>query len=123
MDRHTVVTIALTAAITTTVSAVIKWLWAWFKNKAASETTKAKVRKTFNKTVGKLSLELFMSVSSAGYLIWEAITPAPLTRLAVLAMIFWTIATTFWFAALIFHISYLRAMRKLSKDKSNPLVS
>jgi hypothetical protein len=49
MDRAKLITIAVTALITVTVTEFAKWLFAWAKIAAVSDTTKQKTKTIFNR--------------------------------------------------------------------------
>ena len=54
MDKHQLVTITITTAVTVVVREAINWLFAWAKIRATSETTKAKAKQYSTPTIGKL---------------------------------------------------------------------
>jgi hypothetical protein len=96
MDRHQLVTIAITALVSVTAKEVLTWLVAWAKIKAASETIKAKTKSIFNKN----SLRIVVDAVCSGGGIWllssEIHDKAPLTRWAVFKIAFDLFAAVFW---------------------------
>jgi uncharacterized membrane protein len=104
MDRHQLVTIAVTAAITLTVTAALKWLAALAKTVSTSSSTKTAVKKIFRKNTRDVTLALL----ALGYFGWLLIRimrgTSPITRLDVLNIVLLTLGVIFEVGMIAFNI-------------------
>jgi uncharacterized membrane protein len=118
MDRHQLVTIAVTAAITLTVTAALKWLSALAKTASTSSTTKSAVRKIFSKNSRDVALSLF----SLGYFCWLLVhtvrETSAVTRLDILKIILLTLGILFLVGVLFSYLfmAYYDRLRQRSYE-------
>lgn len=104
MDRHQLVTIAVTVAITFTITAGLKWLAALAKTVSTSSTTKTAVKRIFSKNIRDLVLALF----ALGYFSWLLVRVmrenSAVTRSDILKIVLLTLGVMFEIGMLIFYL-------------------
>jgi hypothetical protein len=110
MDRHTLVTIALTALITVTVTETAKWLFAWAKIAAVSDITKQKAKIIFSRSNRVIVWNSFWLIVTVFVFLERMVRKTPITRDDVLTIPLSFMASLFWLGALIW--SLLNKFRK-----------
>jgi hypothetical protein len=112
MDRKELVTIAVTAAITFTVTECIKWLGRLAKISAARTVTKEKAKKIFSKNNRAIMFDCLWIISCIVSLVAVMRKSTPITRLDVLGIVTFSVFTLLAIVALMWDIIGLRLSRQ-----------
>src|SRR5579859_8119656 len=104
MDRHQLVTIAVTAVISVIAKELVVWLFSLVKIRSASNTTKEKVKKIFSKTNRAIMGDLFWLVLLLVLLIHTMRETTPLTRFDIIRIVLFMMGLAFWTVALMWDL-------------------
>lgn len=103
MEKTQLVAIAVTALISVTAKEFIAWLVSFVKSQVKKETTKAKVRKIFNRKT------LFVIVDIAGisiplfFLISDIRKTSPISRIDIFLISYWTLLAAYYVSNFFVH--------------------
>jgi hypothetical protein len=116
MDKHQLVTIAITAAITVTIRELLAWAVSFPKKWVTSEPTKATARKLFSKANRAIMWDILWIAWMIFLLVRDFRDKSPVTRGDVFAISLLTIGILTWLLSLTWHIGTLRLNRLLPPD-------
>jgi hypothetical protein len=104
MDKNKLLTIAVTALITVTVTETAKWLFAWARITAVSDTTKQKAKTIFSKTNLAIIWNSVWLVFNAIMFVKYVRRTTPITRADVVMIPLTLFASGFWLLALMWSL-------------------
>ncbi len=117
MDKHQLVTIATTAAISVIVREIFGWLVAWAKIRSTTDTAKANIKKIFSKSNRRIIWDALWFLNAIGVLWWEIKDRTPITRLDIVLISFFTANLFFWLIVVAWHVfASIRIYRELRKS-------
>jgi hypothetical protein len=125
MDKNQLVTIAVTALISTTAKELLTWAFGRAKRIATTETTKQKARKIFSKTNLRIMLEASAFSLSLYALWWDTFyDPRPITKWLIVKLTFFTLGTLGWFTfflsdVMLAILEYRERRKQLAMKNSN----
>jgi hypothetical protein len=114
MDRKQLITIVVTVVMSTIAKEVFTWLVAFAKTQAATATTKAKVKKIFNKNNLIIIWDLFSAAWMLLILIQQLHKTTPITRYDILLIPVLLFSIVFLCCHVAFIWGVIRAQRERS---------
>ena len=120
MDRHQLVTIAVTAVISVIAKEVVVWVFSLVKVRSASNTTKESVKKIFSKTNRAIIGDLFWLVLLFVLLIHVMRETTPLTRFDIMKIVLYMMGILFWTVALMWDLVSAKIRRERDRRDISP---
>ena len=117
MDRKQLVIIAVTALVTFTITETAKWLAAFAKKTAVSETTKQQVKKIFNKSIRSVIWDVLWLAWFLVLLITNMRETTPVKRVDILIIFGLLLAIFLYVISLIWHVIGLLRERRSIKNE------
>ena len=104
MDKHQLVTIAITAVISVTAKELLTWVFRRAKIIATTDTTKKKARQIFSKNNRRIVFDLLLLSAALWGLLGTVQSPSPITKWLIVRLVIFTLSPLAWFVVLLSHV-------------------